>query len=129
MQVEIFPFSFEIDSVAIAGTGLWATGLYLGFLPLSHWLIDQCCRWFDFAERSLYLSAEEFEKSRPGREAQNAFWASIFSISPFLVMGALCYYLSVISFGTKSWGISLGLIAVIGGGVYALGRRDGKSRE
>lgn len=125
---DIFPFRFNLNPVAIAGASLWATALYLGFFPYSQWVMTQLSRWFDFAERSLYWSAEEFEKTRPAREAQNAFWASIFSILPFLILGTLCYYGLVVSLG-ESWAISVGLIALIGSGVYELGRRDGQSSK
>lgn len=128
MLTEIFPFRFNLNPVAIAGAGLWATALYLGFFPLSQWVMEQLSRWFDFAERSLYWSAEEFEKTRPAREAQKAFWASIFSILPFLGLGALCYFGLVVGLG-QSWAVSVGLIALIGSGVYEMGRRDGQSSK
>lgn len=124
---EWLPFPIPIDPVAIAGSGLWATGLYLGLFPCSQWIADQLSRWFNFAERLLYLSAEEFERTRPAREAQNAFWGSTLSILPFLGVGSLCYYGSLWVLGNASWGISLGIILCIGGGVYELGRRDSQS--
>uniref|UniRef100_B8HLP1 Uncharacterized protein n=1 Tax=Cyanothece sp. (strain PCC 7425 / ATCC 29141) TaxID=395961 RepID=B8HLP1_CYAP4 len=126
MLTEFFPFLPSIQPLAIAGTGLWAIGLYLGFYPLSQWITEQLNRWFNFAERSLYLSAEEFEKTRSNREAQNAFWASIFSVLPFLLVGGGLYYLLVIGL-SQTWSISLGMMAMIGGGIYELGRRDGQS--
>ncbi|NET56078.1 MAG: hypothetical protein F6K47_07860, partial [Symploca sp. SIO2E6] len=88
----IFPFQFELDTTAIAGASLWSLALYLGFSPVSEWVMEQLQRWFNFAERSLYLSEEEFEKTRKSREAQNAFYASMFSIVPFLIVGALCNF-------------------------------------
>lgn len=127
-MTEIFPFRLSINPVIVAGIGLWAIALYLGFSPLSQWIVNQLSRWFNFAERSLYISAEEFEKTRSAREAQNAFWASIFSILPFLALGSLCYYGLTISLG-QSWAVSTGLIACIGSGVYELGRRDGQSSK
>lgn len=127
-MTEIFPFRLNINPVVVAGAGLWAIALYLGFFPTSQWLVDQLSRWFNFAERSLYISSQEFEKTRSAREAQNTFWAAIFSILPFLVLGGLCYYGLVISLG-QSWAVSTGLIACIGGGVYELGRRDGQSSK
>lgn len=124
---EIFPFRLSLNAIAIGGTGLWAIAFYLGFFPLSQWIVDQLNRWFNFAERSLYISLEEFERTRAAREAQNAFWASICGILPFLVLGGLCYYGLNVSLG-QSWAVSTGWLACVGGGVYELGRRDGASK-
>lgn len=128
MLSEIFPFRFTLDTTMLAGASLWSLALYLGFSPLSEWVMHQLNRWFNFAERSLYTSEQEFERTRRGREAQNAFYASILSIVPFLVVGGLCNYGVELSLG-PSWGISIGLLACVGCGVYELGRRDGKSSE
>ncbi|MBW4434743.1 MAG: hypothetical protein KME28_24280 [Pelatocladus maniniholoensis HA4357-MV3] len=128
MLTEIFPFSFDLDTVAVAGASLWSLALYLGFSPVSRWIMEQLNRWFNFAERSLYTSKSEFEKTRQARESQNAFYASVFSIIPFLVIGALCNWGVEISLGS-SWSISMGILACIGCGVYELGRRDGESSE
>lgn len=126
MLTEIFPFQLALDATVIAGASLWALSLYLSFSPLSQWVMEQLSRWFNFAERSLYISAEEFEKTRKSREAQNAFYASIFSIIPFLGVGALCNWGVELSLG-RSWAISMGLLACVGSAVYELGRRDGQS--
>ncbi|NES94326.1 MAG: hypothetical protein F6K32_03715 [Desertifilum sp. SIO1I2] len=126
MLNELFPFKIAIDATAIAGTSLWSLALYLGFSPVSDWLMEQMSRWFNFAERALYTSSEEYERTRRGREAQNSFYASIFSIIPFLAVGAFCNYLVEIGLD-RSWAISIGLLACVGGGVYELGRRDGQS--
>lgn len=126
MLTEIFPFNLTLDATAIAGTGLWSLALYLGFSPIGEWVTLQLNRWFNFAERSLYTSAEEFNRTRRGREAQNFFFASLFSIVPFLVFGALCNYGVEIGLG-RSWAISIGTIACISCGVYELGRRTGQS--
>jgi len=123
MLTEILPFKFELDTTAIAGASLWSLALYLGFSPLSEWVMEQLQRWFNFAERSLYTSQEEFERTRKGREAQNAFYASIFSIVPFLVVGVLCNCTVELSLGS-SWAISMGILACMGCGVYELGRRN-----
>jgi hypothetical protein len=128
MLTDILPFSFELDTVAIAGASLWSLALYLGFSPVSEWIIEQLNRWFNFAERSLYTSKSEFEKTRQARESQNAFYASVFSIIPFLVIGALCNWGVELSLGS-SWSISMGILACIGCGVYELGRQDGKNDE
>lgn len=96
---EIFPFRLAIDATAIAGASLWSLALYWGFSPLSEWVTLQLNRWFNFAERSLYTSDDEFERTRKARESQNAFYASIFSIVPFLIAGSLCNWGGRIRFG------------------------------
>lgn len=126
MLNDIFPFQLAIDATAIAGTALWSLALYLGFSPVGDWVTEQLHRWFNFAERSLYTSIEEFERTRKGREAQNAFYASLFSIVPFLLVGVVCNWAVETSLG-RSWAISMGLLACMGCGVYELGRRDGQS--
>lgn len=128
MLTEIFPFQFKIDATLIAGSSLWSLALYLGFSPLNQWVIDQLNRWFNFAERSLYISNEEFEKTRQAREAQNSFYASLFSIVPFLIVGGLCNYGVEISLG-RSWAISMGILACTSCGVYELGRRQSHSSD
>ena len=128
MLTEILPFRFELDTITIAGASLWSLALYLGFSRVNEWVIEQLNRWFNFAERSLYTSQSEFEKTRKARESQNAFYASLFSIVPFLVVGALCNWVLEISLG-ESWGISTGILACMGAGIYELGRRDGESSD
>ncbi|MEH2397873.1 hypothetical protein [Nostoc sp.] len=128
MLTEILPFRFELDTIAIAGASLWSLALYLGFNPVGEWVIEQLNRWFNFAERSLYTSQSEFERTRKARESQNAFYASLFSIVPFLVIGALFNWGVEISLG-RSWAISTGILACIGCGIYELGRRDGQSSD
>ncbi len=128
MLTEILPFRFELNTIAIAGASLWSLALYLGFSPVNEWVIEQLNRWFNFAERSLYTSQSEFEKTRKARESQNSFYASLFSIVPFLVAGALCNWGLEISLG-ESWGISTGILACMGAGIYELGRRDGESSD
>jgi len=124
MLNDILPFRLEIDTVVIAGTSLWSLALYLACSPVSEWVIEQLSRWFNFAERSLYTSQTEFEKTRTARESQNAFYASLFSILPFLLIGALSNWGVEISLG-RSWAISLGILTCIGAGIYELGRREG----
>jgi hypothetical protein len=128
MLTDIIPFRVELDTIAIAGTSLWSLALYLAFSPVSEWVILLLNRWFNFAERSLYMSKSEFEKTRQARESQNAFYASLFSVVPFLIFGALCNWGVELSLG-RSWSISMGILSCIGCGVYELGRRDGKSSE
>jgi hypothetical protein len=126
MFTELFPFTFAINPLAAAGATLWALALYLGFSPLSSWVTDQITRWFNFAERSLYLSQAEFEQTRKGREAQNTFWASMFSIVPFVGVGAVIHYGVKAGLG-NSWSISLGILFAVGSAVYELGRRDSET--
>jgi hypothetical protein len=128
MLTDILPFQIELDTIAIAGTSLWSLALYLAFSPVSEWVILLLNRWFNFAERSLYMSKSEFEKTRQARESQNAFYASLFSIVPFLIFGGLCNWGVELGLG-RSWSISMGILSCIGCGVYELGRRDGKSSE
>lgn len=116
----------HIDKVLLAGIALWALALYLGFSPVSDWVMEQLTRWFNFAERSLYTSVEEFERTRTARESLNAFYASVLSVIPFLLVGGLLDYGLEQSLG-QTWAVSLGIIACIGAGVYELGRRDGAS--
>jgi hypothetical protein len=128
MLSELLPFKLELDATAVAGASLWSLALYLSFSPVSDWIVQQLSRWFNFAERVFYTSEAEYERTRKGREAQNAFYASLFSIVPFLVIGGLCNYGVELSLG-RSWAISMGLMACIGCGVYELGRRDGQSSD
>ncbi len=128
MLTEILPFSFEIDKIAIAGATLWSLALYLGFSGTNEKITNLINRWFNFAEGFMYISKEEFEKSRKARESQNAFYASVFSIVPFLVVGTLVNWLLDLGLG-GSWGISTGILACMGCGVYELGRRTGESEE
>lgn len=124
----MLPFRFDLNATAIAGSGLWSLALYLSFPAVGEWLMHQLQRWFNFAERSLYTSESEFERTRKGRESQNAFYASLFSIVPFLIIGGLCNYGIELGLGS-SWAISVGILACVGCGVYELGRRDGQSGE
>ena len=78
-----------------------------GLSPLTEWVILQLNRWMNFAERSLYTSETEFERTRQAREAQNAFYASLLSILPFLIVGGLCNWGVEFSLGT-GWAVSYG---------------------
>ncbi|QZZ19964.1 hypothetical protein J5X98_22120 [Leptothermofonsia sichuanensis E412] len=128
MLSDFLQFDLEIDPIAIAGVGLWSLALYLGLTPVSDWVTVQLNRWFNFAERSLYTSIEEFERTRHAREALNSFYASIFSIVPFLFVGTLCNYGVELGLG-RSWSISMGMLACISTGIYELGRRDGEASK
>jgi hypothetical protein len=125
MLSEFLPFEIPFNPIAIAGASLWSLALYLGFSSLSEWVTVQLNRWFNFAERSLYTSEEEFDRTRNARESQNAFYASMFSIAPFLVVGSLCSVGVEWSLG-DGWAISTGMVACMGCGIYELGRQDGK---
>lgn len=126
MTIDMGLFPLKIDPTQIAGACLWALALYLGFSGVGEWVTEQLDRWFNFAERSLYTSIEEYDRTREARESQNAFYASILSILPFLGVGALCNFGVEVGLG-RSWAISVGILACMGCGVYELGRRDGRS--
>lgn len=128
MLVEFLPFSFKLDPTWLAGISLWSLALYLGFFPVSERVMERLTSWMNLADRSLYTSKEEFERSRSSRESLNAFYASLLSILPFLAAGIFCNWGVEAGLG-RSWTISMGIIACIGCGVYELGRRDGQSVE
>jgi len=123
---ELLPF--EIDRASIAGACLWAFALYLGFESWREWAIYQLERWFNFAERSLYTSQAEFERTRVARESQNAFYAALFSVVPFLVAGALCNWGVEWSLG-NGWAVSGGILACFACAVYDLGRRSQQEED
>lgn len=114
---------FHIDTTAIAGTGLWALALYLALASLREGIISGLDRWFNFAERSMYFSRRELKRTEATRESQNAFYASVLSIVPFLLMGIACNWGLEWSLG-RSWAISTGILAVMSCGIYELGRRS-----
>ncbi|MBE9028158.1 hypothetical protein IQ266_00120 [filamentous cyanobacterium LEGE 11480] len=122
----MFDFNFDFQPLVFASIALWSLALYLALTTVTDWLMAQLVRWFNFAERSLYTSAEEYEKTRPAREAQNSFYASILSIIPFFFLGALSHYLVDLLLG-DSWALSLGILSAIGCGIYELGRRTGQA--
>ena len=123
MVINFIPFRFSIDTVVIAGTWLWSLSLYLGLSSFRESVIEGLNRWFNFAERSLYRTQEEFEKTRQVRESQNAFYASLFSILPFFIIGGFCNWGVELGLG-QSWSISMGILACMTCGVYELGRRS-----
>lgn len=124
----MFPFHFSLDMAIIAGSCLWSLALYLAFASWREKIIDGLERWFNFAEQFLYTSQKEFERTRKGRESQNAFLASLMSIIPFFIFGVLVNYLIELSFG-RNWDISMGILGAIACGVYALGRQDSQGEE
>jgi hypothetical protein len=120
MRLDLLLFVIEINTASVAGACLWSLALYLGLASIKEWITEQLARWFDFAERSLYTSVEEYEETRPARESQNAFYASVFSIIPFLILGTLLNWLIEISFGGSSWAIAIGLMTCSICGLLAL---------
>lgn len=129
MRINIIPFSFEIDSVSLVGSCIWSLALYIGLDSSRTWISYQLERWFNFAEGWMYTSSEEFEATRPARESQNAFYASVLSIIPFLVLGAIANWITDISFGGSSWAIALGLMTCAICSLFALANRDYEDEE
>ena len=129
MRINIIPFSFELDTVSLAGSCIWSLALYIGLDSTKNWISTQLERWFNFAEGWLYTSSEEFEATRPARESQNAFYASILSIFPFLAAGALVNWVTDISFGGSSWAIALGLMTCSICGLFALANQDYNDKD
>lgn len=125
MLFELFPFTFAIRVTSIAGWSLWSLGLYVVLFPVADWLMLQLVRWFNFAERSLYQSQKEFDETRTVRESVNALYASVASITPFLILGAICNYGVEVHWGNH-WAISAGLLACGVCVLCELGRRRGQ---
>lgn len=121
MLNEFLPFTIEFNKIMIAGSCIWSLAFYLTLSSVKEWIIEKLTLWLNFADRSLYLTQEEYDKSKKAREAQNTFFAAIMSIIPFLILGSLLNYGLDISLG-KSWTISLGMMSCILGGVYKLGK-------
>ena len=129
MRINIIPFSFEIDTISLAGSCIWSLALYVGLDSTRNWIRHQLERWFNFAEGWMYTSTEEFEATRPARESQNAFYASILGILPFLVVGAIVNWIADISFGGSSWAIALGLMTCAICSLFALANQDYSSED
>lgn len=123
MLRDLLPFPIAIDTTFLAGASLWALALYLSLASLRDWIETQLFRWLNFADRALYISMKEFERSRPARESLNSFYAAIVAIVPFLIAGVFSYWGVEWSLG-RSWGISTGILATIGCGIFELGRRS-----
>ena len=124
MKINFVPFVFDLDTVSIAGSCIWSLALYIGLDSTKSWINKQLERWLNFAEGWLYTSVEEFDATRPTRESQNAFYASILGIVPFLAVGALTNWLIDISFGGSSWAIALGIMTCAICGLFALANQD-----
>ena len=129
MQINIIPFSFELDTVSLASSCIWSLALYIALDSTKKWIAHQLERWFNFAEGWLYTSVEEYEQTRPARESQNAFYASILSIIPFLIAGIITNWVVDLSFGGSSWAIALGLMTCAICGLFALADRDYNNYE
>ena len=129
MRISIIPFSFDVDTVSVAGSCIWSLALYIGLDSTKTWIGKQLERWFNFAEGWLYTSVEEFEETRPAREAQNAFYASVLGIVPFLIAGAITNWVTDISFGGSSWAIALGIMTCAICSLFALANKDYKEKE
>ncbi len=128
MLEDIIPFTISIEPETIASAALWTLALCWGFTSAREWVILQLERWFNFAERSLYTTEVEYERTRLARESQNAFYASIFSIIPFFCCGILCNYSIEHTLGSQ-WTTSIGLIISVIAGIYELGRQQGNNEE
>jgi hypothetical protein len=128
MIEDIIPFSISIEPETIASAALWTLALCWGFADAREWVILQLERWFNFAERSLYTTKKEYDRTRVARESQNAFYASIFSIIPFFCGGIICNYSIERTLGF-SWTTSIGLIVCVIAGIYELGRQQGNNKE
>lgn len=129
MRINIIPFSFEIDTISLAGSCIWSLALYVGLDSTRNWICNQLERWFNFAEGWLYTSTEEFEATRPARESQNAFYASILGILPFLIAGAIVNWITDLSFGGSSWAIALGLMTCAICSLFALANQDYDNKD
>jgi hypothetical protein len=128
MLDEIIPFTVHISASTIAGIALWTLVPYWSLEKVRDWISIQLQRWFNFAERSLYTSVKEYERTRIGRESQNAFWASIFSVIPFFFAGILFNYLIDLTLG-NSWTISTGILSCAIAGLYSLGKQQSDEDE
>lgn len=95
-------------ALGIAGSGLWAIALYLGFYPLGQKFIEWLETWLGQASFS-----------------QAEVWAALAGMLPFVCLGVGLFFGITLSLGL-SWSVSLGIMATIGSGVYELGRRDGE---
>lgn len=129
MKIDLIAFAFELDTVNLASSCIWSLALYIGLDSTKNWIGNQLERWFNFAEGWLYTSVEEFEESRPVRESQNAFYASVLSIVPFLLAGFFTNWAIEWSFGGSSWSIALGLMTCAICGLFALANQDYNSEE
>ncbi len=123
MLEDLLPLQVHLDAILLTSAGLWSLALYLGLPSVSNWLMDLFVRGFDFVERSCSRSQERFEETRPERDLQNALYASIFSIIPFLSAGFLIHMI-LFQILDPAWMIGISIIACLGSGAYELKRHD-----
>lgn len=123
MLTDLFPLNFSLNPIIISGCSLWALALYVSLPKMRNIVTQGLDWWFNFADRSLYTSQQEFEKTRKARESQNAFYASLFSILPFLLLGVACHYGVEYGLG-RTWAVSLGFMACLSCGIYELGKQS-----
>ena len=128
LLTQLLPFQINLDPTMIAGNSLWSLALYLGFSPISEWVICELSHLFAIMRKSLHTNKKDFEETCKEKESQGAFCASLLSIIPFLFVGILLSWGIEISL-SRSWAISTGLLACITSGIYELGRRDGLSSK
>lgn len=121
MLIGLVSLGMKLDAASIAGIALWSLALYLGFSPVSEAVMEQL-------DRLLNSIAARVLPDRQCRVELVSLLASLLSVIPFLVAGALCRFGVEVSLG-GSWSISTGILACIGGGVYELGRRDGQAAK
>jgi hypothetical protein len=125
MSLDLLVFTLDIDPIVIAAIAVWSLAFYLALSKLNDWLMNQLVRWFNYAERSMYASTEEYDRTKTARESQNSFYASILSIIPFFGLGGLAVYVWTLLLD-PSWSLNLGILSAIGCGIYELGRRTGE---
>jgi hypothetical protein len=128
MYIDLGPFAFEIEPSAIAGAALWSLALYLGFSRVVSGLIDRLSSWMNRADRSLYATQEEYEKTRKAREAQNVFYSALLSVLPFLVLGTVSSLAVEVGLG-EDWVLSGGFFLTLFCALYTLERRSQEDEE
>jgi uncharacterized protein involved in cysteine biosynthesis len=116
----------KFDPTLITGICLWTLALYIGFSSLKDWIIDFLNRCFNWVTKFVYSATEEFEKNLDDRELQNSFYASLFSIFPFFILGGLCHWLVELSLG-RSWSISFSILTCMVCAIFQLGKLDSQN--
>jgi len=109
--------ALPIDTTALAAACLWSFALYLGGESprerLTVWL-----------ERRLGPIERALRRSEPA--APHALGASVLSIVPFLLAGALCNWSIAHTLGAR-WSVAVSLLACAACGIYELGRQSYRS--
>ncbi|ATS19401.1 hypothetical protein [Parathermosynechococcus lividus] len=103
----------SLSPIAIAGSGLWAIALYWGFYPTSQAFIQRLSTWLS-GDVALVKAGDRAD-----------FWAGMVGVIPFVGLGIICFLLLSLGLG-QSWALSMGLMGMVGGGIYELGRRNGQ---